>query len=204
MNELVDHRIAVAVADGVDEADLAATVRALEKAGATVELVARGTGGGAGRAEAGPDEGVENVTSFAQADPTRYDAIVLPDGERYVEVLRNRADAHRFVHAFVHDNRPVAACGHAVRLLAAWDLVHNRALTGPPAFAAQLREAGARWVAAPVVREPTLLTCRGTDDRDDYLAALIPFLEARDIAADVEVFASRTPSAGESPAVNKD
>ncbi len=104
-------KVAVLIADGVDEAALQAVRQALKDEGVTTKLIAmtftpvRGLGGG----ELKPD--MIHVTAAS----VLFDAVLVPPGA--AEALRTQGDAVHFIaEAFKHC-KPIGALGEAVDLL---------------------------------------------------------------------------------------
>ncbi len=100
-NELQGKRIAFMTAtEGVEQVELTEPWKALEKAGAELELLSTKRGkvqafNHLDRADTFP---VDKVAS--EADPTDYDGLVLPGGVANPDQLRMNEDAVRFVRTF--------------------------------------------------------------------------------------------------------
>jgi protease I len=66
--------------------------------------------------------------AVADADPTEFDALVLPGGVANPDRLRTDANAVRFVRGFFEQDKPIAAICHGTWLVEA-DVVNRRTVT---------------------------------------------------------------------------
>ena len=153
-------RVAVLACDGVDRRELTGPREALESEGAHVELIAPMRG------EIHTVEHLEKAGTAAvdralvDADPARYDALVLPGGVINPDHLRLNHDAVAFVHDFVAAGKPVAAICHAPWLLIEAGVVGGRIVTSWPSLRTDLLNAGAIWVDQEVCVDGVLVTSR--------------------------------------------
>jgi len=183
VNELNDVRVAFLTAnEGVEQAELVEPWNAVEGAGATAELVSLE----AGKVQAfnhldRADVFAVDVT-VADADPTRYDALVLPGGVANPDALRMDPAAVAFVRAFFDAGKPVAVICHGPWTLIEADVVRGRRLTSWPSVTTDLRNAGADWVDEPVVvcheGPNVLISSRKPDDLPAFDAAIVETLLA--------------------------
>ena len=157
-------RVAMLVSEGFEEVEMTEPRRALEEAGARVEIVAPEEG--QVRAWAKTDWGgrYDVDTALAAAEPERYDALVLPGGVMNPDHLRQDEAAVRFTRSFFEEGKPVAAICHAPWLLAEADVIRDREITSYPSLRTDLENAGARWVDQEVVVDNGLVTSRNPDD----------------------------------------
>jgi protease I len=79
--------------------------------------------------------------SFAQVDPARYDALVLPGG-RAPEYLRLNPKVLEIVRHFAQADKPIAAICHAAQLLAAAGVVRGRTCSCYPACSPEVTAGG--------------------------------------------------------------
>ena len=183
VNELNDVRVAFLTAnEGVEQAELVEPWNAVEGAGATAELVSLE----AGKVQAfnhldRADVFAVDVT-VADADPTRYDALVLPGGVANPDALRMDPAAVAFVRAFFDAGKPVAVICHGPWTLIEADVVRGRRLTSWPSIKTDLRNAGADWVDEPVVvcheGPNVLISSRKPEDLPAFDAAIVETLLA--------------------------
>ncbi|MHB0774163.1 DJ-1 family glyoxalase III [Halomonas sp. WWR20] len=91
-----------------------------------------------------------------------YDLIVLPGGMPGAERLRDCLPLRGFLTRQQEAQRWVGAiCAAPGVVLAAYDMVRGRAVTGFPAFQAPLEEAGGRLTHMTVVEDGWLITSQG-------------------------------------------
>lgn len=83
-------------------------------------------------------------TTFADIDPARYDALVIPGG-RAPEYLRMNARAIEIVRHFFAANKPVAAICHGAQLLAGAKVLEGRLCSAYPACRAEVELAGGTY-----------------------------------------------------------
>src|SRR4051794_30102731 len=143
MGKLDGKRIAILVAnEGIEQVELVEPRKALEEAGATVELLAPE----AGEAQAFDhlDKGdafpVDKAVGEASADD--YDGLMLPGGVANPDTLRMHPEAVAFVGDFVNAGKPIAAICHAPWTLIQADAVKGRTLTSWPSLQTDIRNAG--------------------------------------------------------------
>jgi protease I len=164
MAELNGRKIAILVADGFEEVELTEPRRALEQAGARVEIVSPEDGkvrGWAGT-DWGADVAVDRALADARADD--YDALLLPGGVMNPDNLRKDERAVQFTRSFFAAGKPVAAICHAPWLLAEAGVLRDREITSYESIRTDMKNAGARWVDREVVVDNGLVTSRNPDD----------------------------------------
>src|SRR3954464_8190679 len=105
---LRDRRVAILATDGVERVELEEPRRAVEGAGAQVELLSIHDGEIAARNNDLEDAGtftVDGLGSNASVDD--YDALLLPGGRVTPDQLRMNEDAVAFVRDFFESGKPV-------------------------------------------------------------------------------------------------
>lgn len=157
-------RVAMLVSEGFEEVEMTEPRRALQEAGAQVDLIV--PEGGEVRAWAKDDwgESYRADRTLADARADGYDALVLPGGVMNPDNLRMNADAVSFVRDFFAAGKPVGAICHGPWLLVEADVVRERTVTSYPSLQTDLKNAGARWVDREVVTDQGLVTSRNPDD----------------------------------------
>jgi protease I len=165
---LAGKRIAILATDGVEEVELTKPRKALEEAGADVDLVSPEDHIHAGEIRAW------NMTDWGRkfcvdvklmkADPASYDALHLPGGVMNPDYLRQNPDAIEFVKHFFKMGKPVSAICHAGWTLIEAGVVKGRTMTSWPSLHTDLRNAGAHWIDREVVVDGNLTTSRKPDD----------------------------------------
>lgn len=171
--ELEGIRVAALVEQGFEQAELMEPRRALEAAGALVDVVSPREGRVRGWNHGEWGDAVEVDVPLVAADPNLYDALLLPGGVMNPDKLRRNPDAWRFVKAFFATLKPVAAICHAPWLLIDSGVIDNRRLTSYPSLQSDLRHAGANWVDQEVVVDRGLTTSRGPHDIPAFSRAFI-------------------------------
>jgi len=163
-NELTGLRVAMLATDGVEEVEYTEPRAAVEQAGAQVELISikPGTIQAVNHMDKSGTYPVDRVVS--EADPQRYDALVLPGGVGNPDKLRMDPDAVRFVRSFFAQGKPVAAICHGPWLLVEADVVRDRTLTSYPSVRTDIVNAGGRWVDEEVHVDQGLVTSRNPGD----------------------------------------
>jgi protease I len=174
---LKGRRIAILATKGVEEVELTKPKKALEDAGAKVDVIAPQSGIKNGKIRAwdsndwGEDIPVDVVLS--QASSGNYDALHLPGGVMNPDHLRLEPAAIEFVRSFVQDAKPIAAICHAAWTLIDADGVRGHTMTSWPSLQTDLKNAGAEWVDREVVQDNNLVTSRKPDDIPAYNRAMI-------------------------------
>jgi protease I len=170
---LEGRRVAFLAADGVEQVELTEPWKAIEQEGGTPELVSL---------EQGEIQGMDHLdkgrrfavdATVSDADPGRYDALVLPGGVANPDFLRMNEDAVRFARSFFEDGKPVAAICHAPWTLVEADVVRGRTLTSWPSLRTDIRNAGGDWVDEEVHVDSGFVTSRRPNDLPAFCAKAV-------------------------------
>ncbi|AKF85352.1 hypothetical protein MFUL124B02_11460 [Myxococcus fulvus 124B02] len=172
---LAGRTVAMLVTHGFNLPEMVETRRALEEAGARVELVAPKPGTVRADAPEGQVSEFRVDRALTEARPDAYHALYLPGGTHSADSLRLAAGATEFVQGFLRAKKPVAAICHGLWLLADAGGVKGRRVTSFPSLRRDLRNAGATWVDEAVVEDGQLVTSRRPAD----LPAFTPRVVAR-------------------------
>jgi len=179
-NELKGKKIAFLAADMFEEVELTKPWKALEQAGAALELVSLEDGEVQGfdhYDKAGSFKVDKTVEAASAAD---YDALVLPGGVGNPDNLRQDENAVHFVRDFFEQGKPVGAICHAPWTLVEAGVVRGRTLTSFPSLQTDIRNAGGNWVDDQVHVDNGLVTSRKPDDIPAFNKKLIEeFAEGR-------------------------
>src|SRR5215217_6167966 len=157
-------KVAILVADGFEQVELTEPKRALEEAGATIEIVspAEEQVQGWNHDEKADSFTVDMPLTRARSDD--YDALLLPGGVRNPDQLRMMVRAVEFIDGFFVTGKPVAAICHAPWTLIDSEVVRGRKITSWPSLKTDLINAGAEWVDREVVVDNGLVTSRKPAD----------------------------------------
>jgi protease I len=175
-------RVAILATDGFEQSELTEPLKALQKAGAQVEIVAPHDGAIQGMKHHDKGDKVKVDRTLDTARPEDYDALVLPGGVANPDQLRILPKAVAFARHFFSAKKPVAAICHGPWLLVEADVVRDREMTSWPSLKTDLKNAGARWVDREVVVDHGLVTSRKPDDLPAFCAKMIEeFAEGRHV-----------------------
>jgi protease I len=173
MNTLEGLKVAILVDDGFEQLELLEPRKALDKAGATTQVVSprikrvRGWNLKNWRDEVPVD------LTLDRAQPDDFDALLLPGRVMNPDKLRMQPQAVEFIKAFCDAGKPVAAICHGPWTLIEAGAVRGRRMTSWPSLKTDLRNAGAEWVDQEVVITGNLVTSRKPDDLPAFNRAMI-------------------------------
>jgi protease I len=173
-DELKGKRIAFLMAnEGVEQVELVEPRKAVEAAGAEVELISTDPGQiqGFNHLDKADTFDVDKTAKDAKAED--YDGVVLPGGVANPDNLRMDKDAVRFLREFFAAGKPVGAICHAPWMLIEADVVDGRKLTSYPSLQTDIRNAGGNWVDEECVVDSGLVTSRKPDDIPAFNAKII-------------------------------
>jgi protease I len=158
------YHVAILATDGVEEVELTEPAKALGLAGAKVTVIAPHSG----RIQAFNhfDKGDEIPVDLAldQADPSRYDALLLPGGALNADNLRVEPKAHQFIRDMVQADKPLAVICHAPWELVSAGVARGHTLTSYHTIQDDLRNAGVNWVDQEVVVDGKIVSSRQPGD----------------------------------------
>ncbi len=158
------YHVAILATDGVEEVELTEPAKALGQAGAKVTVIAPHSG----RIQAFNhfDKGDEIPVDLAldQADPSRYDALLLPGGALNADNLRVEPKAQQFIRDMVQADKPLAVICHAPWELVSAGVARGHTLTSYHTIQDDIRNAGANWVDQEVVVDGKIVSSRQPGD----------------------------------------
>lgn len=172
-NKLDGKRVAILVTDGFEQSELTEPRKALEQAGARVEVIAPHDGSIQGMRHFDKADSVPVDLVVDQARPEEYDALMLPGGVGNPDQLRMNAKAVDFARSFFLTRKPVAAICHGPWTLVEAGVVQGRRMTSWPSLRTDIANAGGHWEDAPVVVDHGLVTSRKPDDLPQFCARMI-------------------------------
>ncbi len=143
-NELKNKRVAALVEIGFEQSELLDPKKALEAAGAKVDVVSPRQGKVKGWQHTDWGQEVQVDTPLESARAEEYDALLLPGGVMNPDKLRGNTRAVEFVKSFVDAGKPIAAICHGPWTLIEAGAVRGRKLTSWPSLRTNLEERGGR------------------------------------------------------------
>ena len=178
--ELRNKRVAALVENGFEQSELVEPKKALEQAGAKVDIVSPQKDKVKGWQHTKWADELTVDRPLDEARPDEYDALLLPGGVMNPDKLRWNEKAVQFVKAFVDSGKPIAAICHGPWTLIEAGGVRGRKLTSWPSLQTDLRNAGANWVDQECVTDNGLVTSRKPDDIPAFNKKMIEeFAEGR-------------------------
>jgi len=162
--DLTGKKIAILVDEGFEQVELIKPRKALDKTGAQTQVVSPQQGEVRGWNMKRWGKTVAVDVPLESADPSQFDALLLPGGVMNPDKLRTNPKAVEFVKHFFDAGKPVAAICHAPWTLVEADVVKGRTLTSWPSLKTDIRNAGGNWVDQEVVTDMGLVTSRMPDD----------------------------------------
>jgi protease I len=173
-------KVAILAAEGFEQSELLEPKKALEEAGAQVQVVSPASGEVQGWKHFDKGEKVRVDVPLDQANADEFDALMLPGGVANPDQLRMNPKAVEFVRKFFEAGKPVAAICHAPWTLIEADVVRGRTVTSWPSLKKDLINAGAKWVDQEVVTDNGLVTSRKPADLPAFNRKMIEeFAEGR-------------------------
>src|SRR3954453_19541310 len=170
---LAGRRIAVLAADGFEKVELTIPMRALQLAGAKVDVISLRHGRIRGVNLHMPATRVGVDKTINEADAADYHGLLLPGGFINPDLLRQSAEARQFVREFANNDKPIATLCHGPWVLASAGLLNGRTLTSWPGIRDDLVNSGATWLDRDVVTDGNLVTSRGPQDMTSFVPAIL-------------------------------
>ena len=157
-------KVAILVADGFEQVELAEPKKALDEAGAETLIVSPAKGQVQGWKHFDKADKFHVDVPLEKADAGSFDALLLPGGVANPDQLRQLPKAVAFVRSFFDSGKPVAVICHGPWTLVEADVVRGRTITSWPSLKTDLKNAGAHWVDREVVVDDGLVSSRKPDD----------------------------------------
>ncbi|HFF6189522.1 type 1 glutamine amidotransferase domain-containing protein [Stenotrophomonas maltophilia] len=172
-------QIAILATHGFEQSELTEPKRLLEAEGARVSVVSPAKEATIkGWKEKNWGDAVAVDIPLDEADPARFDAVVLPGGVINPDTLRTDDAILAFIRAVDEAGKPVAAICHGPWLLINSGLAEGRDVTSWPSLQQDLVNAGAKWRDTAVVIDDNLITSRKPDDIPAFSEAVVKALAA--------------------------
>ena len=157
-------RIAILSDNGFEEVELTSPKKALEDAGAKVDIVSAQKGKiKAWNHDHWSIELAVNV-NLDDAKIEDYDALMIPGGVINPDQMRLHTNYIQFAQEFLEVGKPVAAICHGPQLLIETGMIKGKEMTSFPSIKTDLMNAGALWQDKEVVTDNGLITSRSPKD----------------------------------------
>ena len=173
MPSLKGKKIAILSDSGFEELELTSPKKALEEAGAVVEIVSaqkdtiRGWNHDHWSIELNVDINIDD------AKTENYDALMIPGGVINSDQMRLHTNYIQFAEEFLEAGKPVATICHGPQLLIETGMISGREMTSFPSIKTDLINAGATWQDKEVVTDNGLITSRSPKDLEAFNKKMI-------------------------------
>jgi protease I len=157
-------KVAILAADMFEKVELEEPRKALEDAGADVEVVSIHGGEIRGFDHFDPANTVQVDHTVEEVSPDEYDALLIPGGVGNPDQLRGDENAVSFVEEFHRAGKPMAVICHGPWVLVESGAVRGKRVTSWPTLETDIRNAGGEWVDQEVVVDGNIVTSRKPDD----------------------------------------
>jgi protease I len=157
-------KVAILAADMFERVELEEPRKALEEAGAEVEIVSIHDGEIQGFDHFEPASSLKVDRTVQAVSPDEYDALLIPGGVGNPDQLRGDENAVAFVRGFHDAGKPMAVICHGPWMLVEARVVRGRRVTSWPTLETDIRNAGGDWVDQEVVVDGNVVTSRQPDD----------------------------------------
>ena len=174
-NELQGRKVAILLApEGTEQVEFTEPKKAVEDAGADVEVVGIQTGEAQTmNSDTNPGDTFTVEKTFSEVSPDDYDALIVPGGTVGADTLRGTDEAASFVRGFFEAGKPVGAICHAPWALVEAGVLEGRKLTSFPSLQTDIENAGAEWVDEEVVTDQGLVTSRNPGDLEAFNTKIV-------------------------------
>jgi protease I len=175
-------KIAVLVTDGFEQSELLEPRKALEAAGAKIEVISDKIGSVQGFEHTKKGASVHVDKSFDDARSDDYAAVLLPGGVVNGDAMRMLPQARKFVQEANRMNKPIASICHGGWLLISAGIANERTITSWPSLQDDFRNAGAVWLDKEVVCDENFVSSRKPNDIPAFNKALISLLREQHVS----------------------
>jgi len=186
-SRLEGKRIAILSTDGVEEVELTIPLNKLRAMGATVDVVAPESSDIPPLGIIMPATRSSHIMTIrfiepagwhpvdvwlSAADPSSYDAVIIPGGAWNPDLLRGNPAVLKFIQDMDSAGKLICAICHGPQVLISAGLVSGKKATSWPLMLVDLENAGAELVDEPVVIDDRLVTSRGPLDLPHFIEAV--------------------------------
>lgn len=163
MISLKDKKVAILTENGFEESELTSPKKALEEAGAIVDIVSLQDKVKGWNHDHWSIE-LDTTVNLKNAKSGEYDALMIPGGVINPDAMRRQKEYVDFATEFMLGGKPVAAICHGPQLLIETGLLHGKEMTSFYSIKTDLINAGAIWRDEEVVTDNGLVTSRSPKD----------------------------------------
>ncbi len=171
--ELEGKSVAILAADGFEQSELLLPKKALEDAGAKVEVVSLTSGEIKGWEKGNWAKPLKVDVAINVAGADDYDALFLPGGVLNPDKLRDEEGAVQFVQGFVDTGKPIAAICHGPQTLIETGVLRGKKVTSYSSIRTDIINAGGEWEDSEVVVDNGLVTSRKPADIPAFCREMI-------------------------------
>lgn len=172
-------RVAILATDLFEQSELLEPRKALDESGATTVVIAPKAGEIQGVQHDKKDQTVKVDMTLDKADPSDFDAVLLPGGAMNADALRVEKKAQEFVRAIDHAGKPIAVICHGPWLLVSAGLVKGRHMTSYHTIQDDLKNAGAKWEDKECIRDRNWVSSRQPSDIPAFNREMIEVFRER-------------------------
>ena len=176
-------KVAILAADMFERVELEEPRKALEDAGAEVEIVSISGGEIQGFDHFEPAQKVKVDRTVEEASPGDYDGLLIPGGVGNPDLLRGDENAVAFVRGFHEAGKPMAVICHGPWMLVESGVVRGKRVTSWPTLETDIRNAGGEWVDEEVVVDGNVVTSRKPDDIPAFNREMLRLFSGERVAA---------------------
>src|SRR5437764_386936 len=180
---LKNKKVAVLAADMFERVELEEPRKALEDAGADVEIVSIHDGEIQGFDHFDPANKVRVDRTVEEVSAGDYDALMIPGGVGNPDQLRGDENAVSFVREFHRAGKPMAVICHGPWVLVESGAVRGKRVTSWPTLQTDIRNAGGDWVDDEVVVDGNVVTSRKPDDIPAFNREMLRIFSGEGVAA---------------------
>jgi protease I len=173
MPSLQGKKVAILSDNGFEEEELTSPKKALEDAGATVEIVSAQKGKIKGWKHDHWSIEMDVTSTLDRADSQQYDALMIPGGVINPDQMRVNPQYVRFAQEFLEAGKPVAAICHGPQLLIETGMINGKEMTSYPSIKTDLINAGVNWQDKEVIVDNGLVTSRSPKDLEAFNKKMI-------------------------------
>lgn len=163
-HQLDNKKIAILATDGFEESELFEPKKALEDAGAKVNIISLKSGDIKAWKKSNWGKSIHVDAVVGDVDQMQFDALMIPGGVMNPDKLRNDKKAVDFVKSFVSAGKPIASICHGPQVLIETGMTKGKTMTSWSSLKTDLTNSGANWIDREVVVDDNLITSRSPDD----------------------------------------